>query len=124
MDDPVQEAQFYEAYGRAIAKWADFEMCLAYLFGRVTNMHGTVAARVFFSVKTSRARLDMLAKGLPAQAGHPDTVDLIKAIIKRAGGYSDVRNRLAHEYTTLRTDYSQYSGDYSQIKAEHVLISH
>jgi hypothetical protein len=68
------EAKFYEVYGRALAKWADLELCLAHLFGKVTDMHETVATRVFFSVHTSRGRLDMLSEALPAQAGHPDTV--------------------------------------------------
>jgi hypothetical protein len=108
------EAKFYEAYGRALAKWADLELCLAHLFGKVTDMHETVATRVFFSVHTSRGRLNMLSEALPAQAGHPDTVAAIRALITKARQYNDVRNRLAHEFTTLRTDYEL-------MEAEHVL---
>jgi hypothetical protein len=109
------EGKFYEAYGRALAKWADPEFCLAHLFGKVTDMHETVATRVFFSARASSGRLEMLSEALPAQAGHPDTVAAIKALIKKAGQYNATRNRLAHEFTTLRTDYEQ-------MEAEHVLV--
>jgi len=108
------EAKFYEAYGRALAKWADLELCLAHLFGKVTDMHETVATRVFFSVHSSRARLDMLSEALPAQAGHPDTAAAIRALITKARQYNQTRNRLAHEFTTLRADYEL-------MEAEHVL---
>ena len=115
MVDPIAEAKFYESYGRAIAKWADFEMNLAHLFAKVTDMHDTVAIRVFFSTKTPSARLDMLSEALPAQAAHPDTVAAIEALIKRGKEFNSTRNALAHEFTWLRADYEQ-------MIAEHVLV--
>ena len=88
------ETKFYEAYGRALAKWADLEFCLSHLFGKVTDMHETVATRVFFSAHTSRGRLDMLSEALPAQAAHPDIVAAIKALVTKARRYNETRNRL------------------------------
>jgi muconolactone delta-isomerase len=113
MDNP--EAKFFEAYGRAMAKWADFELNLAHLFERVTDMHHTVAVRVFFSSKSSRARFDMLGEALPAQAAHPSTVAAIQDLIERGRQFNETRNRLAHEFTWMRTDYEQMT-------AEHVLV--
>jgi hypothetical protein len=115
MSDPQVEAKFYEAYGRAMAKWADFELNLAHLFGKLTDMHETVAARVFFAVKTSSARLEMLSEALPAQAAHPNSVSAIEAIIARGKQFNATRNRLAHEFTWMRTDYTTMT-------AEHVLV--
>jgi hypothetical protein len=115
MVDPVAEAKFYESYGRAMAKWADFEMNLAHLFGKVTDMHDTVAVRVFFSAKSSSARFDMLGEALPAQAAHPTTVSAIGELIERGRQFNETRNRLAHEFTWMRTDYAQMT-------AEHVLV--
>ena len=115
MSDPQAEAKFYEAYGRAMAKWADFEVNLAHLFAKVTDMHDTVATRVFFSAKNSAARLDMIAAALPAQAAHPDTIAAIEAVIKRGIGYNGTRNALAHEFTWMRTDLTTMT-------TEHVLV--
>jgi hypothetical protein len=96
------EREFYEAYGRAIAEWAVFEYCLSQLFAQVTDMHPTVAVRVFFAARTSQARLEMLSKALPAQAAHPDTLGAIKELVKKAGQYNETRNKLAHEYAIPR----------------------
>jgi hypothetical protein len=97
------EKEFFEAYGRAIAQWADFEYGLAHLFALVTDMHDRVAVRVFFSARTSQARLDMINGALPAQIANASTLHAIKALTKKAGQYNETRNRLAHELTTIRT---------------------
>jgi|SRR5579864_1586892 len=124
MSDPVAEAKFFESYGRAMAKWADFEMNLAHLFAKVTDMHDTVAIRVFFSVNTSSARLDMLGEALPAQAAHPDSVSAIEAVVKRGKQFNSTRNALAHEFTWLRTDYTTMTAEHVLVKTPHLIDIH
>jgi hypothetical protein len=99
-----QEQDFYEAYGRALAEWAEFEYALSQLFAQVTDMHTTVAVRIFFSVRTSQARIDMLSDALPAQVANSGTLSAIKALLKKSGQYNATRNKLAHEYAALRVN--------------------
>ena len=63
---PVESAlqRFYPVFGEAMSLWSNLERELALVFCRITGMKPDMAARVFFSGRNFKTRIEMLAAAL------------------------------------------------------------
>ena len=95
----MQEAQanFFFAYGLAMAKWADVERGLYYWFAGIAGMKDGLCRAIFYGSRGFAARLEMLEGSIPfAERQTAEEIAFIREAIKAARRYSGFRNKIAH----------------------------
>lgn len=91
------EALFVEAFGRTMLNWSFVEQRLFWYFEHVSGMKHQMCRAVFYSARNFTAQADMLAAALSVPgAADDDLRAFLKAALKRARQYQELRNALAH----------------------------
>jgi hypothetical protein len=88
--------EFLLQYGKSLAAWAHIELALNLWFIELTGMDGLMSSAVFYSGRSFQTRKDMLFASLLHTKQKTDSIEFMRAALKKAAAYSGARNQIAH----------------------------
>lgn len=122
------DTEFYLAYGRAMANWAELERALCNLFIRLTGMKSDIAWDIFYSARSLQGRVDMVQVAIPYARTIPAGREFLVRATRIISSYAAVRNSMAHDPHGLQMDMTHPTGMRRYIrstkKADPVFLEH
>jgi hypothetical protein len=94
--------RFYREYGQAMVAWQSVESELATVFSTLTKIPPAMAIQIFYSARSFTGRIDIYKAGVTACTAPDDIKTFARELINKARGYTEYRNKFAHDQPRIR----------------------